>query len=100
MTAPTTELAKPGLPKRVPDLSLHPYCEIIPPCTAEEFAELKEDIKKYGLQAPIKLFADQILDGRSRYNACVELDKEGVRVEWKSEAFSGTQKDAFAYVIA
>ena len=36
--------------KKVPDLALHPLCEIIPPCTDEEFKELKEDIKKNGFK--------------------------------------------------
>jgi hypothetical protein len=100
MTTTNTELVKPSLPKRVPELTLHPFCEIIPPCTAKEFAELKEDIKKNGLQVPVKLLTDQILDGRSRYNACIELEKEGVRIDFKTDAFSGTQKDALAYVIS
>jgi hypothetical protein len=76
-------------------LALHQFCEIIPPCTEQEFKELKEDIKKNGLQLPIKLFADQILDGRSRYKACVELG-----IDFKTEVFSGTAKDALAYVIS
>jgi hypothetical protein len=36
------------------ELTLHPFCEIIPPCTPKEFEELKEDIEKNGLQVPIK----------------------------------------------
>jgi hypothetical protein len=59
-TTTTTDLNK------VPDLTLHPLCEIIPPCTDKEFKELKEDIKKNGLQMPIKIFETRILDGRSR----------------------------------
>ena len=73
--------------KKVPDLALHPLCEIIPPCTDEEFKELKEDIKKNGLQVPIKTFEAKILDGRSRYRACVELEKDGHLVEFKRELF-------------
>jgi hypothetical protein len=75
--------------KKVPELTLHPLCEIIPPCTETEFKELKEDIKKNGLQVPIKTFETKILDGRSRYNACVELEKEGHPVEFKREFFTG-----------
>jgi hypothetical protein len=80
---------------KVPELELHPLCEIIPSCTEEEFKELKEDIKKNGLQVPIKLFVDEILDGRSRYKACVELG-----VEPKTEIFAGSTQDALAYVIS
>ena len=73
--------------KKVPELTLHPLCEIIPPCTEAEFKELKEDIKKNGLQVPIKTFEAKILDGRSRYRACVELEKDGHLVEFKRELF-------------
>jgi ParB family chromosome partitioning protein len=77
-----------------PKLTLHPLCEIIPPCTDKEFEELKEDIDKNGLQVPIKTFEAKILDGRSRYKACTELGKEP-----KTEIFAGTSNDALAYVI-
>src|SRR5262249_48474512 len=88
MTTATTTKAK-------AELLLHPLCTIIPPCTDKEFNELKEDIKKNGLQVPIMLFDGEILDGRSRYRACVELGKEP-----KTEAFSGTRADALTYVIS
>jgi hypothetical protein len=94
MTAP--EL-KPDL-KKVPELTLHALCEIIPPCTDAEFKELKEDIKKNGLQLPIKTFETKILDGRSRYKACVELEKEGHPVEFKREVFTGS--NPIEYVIS
>jgi ParB-like chromosome segregation protein Spo0J len=70
--------ATPKIPeaRKVPELTLHPLCTLIPPCTEEEFKELKEDIKKNGLQVPIKLFEGKILDGRSRHMARVELEKE------------------------
>jgi ParB-like chromosome segregation protein Spo0J len=86
--------------KPIPELTLHPLCTLIPPCTDEEFKELKEDIKKNGLQVPIKLFESKILDGRSRYGACLELEKEGHRVEFRHEDFTGTTSDAIAYVIS
>jgi hypothetical protein len=84
----TTPEPKPDL-KKVPELTLHPLCEIIPPCTEAEFKELKEDIKRHGLQVPIKTFEARILDGRSRHRACVELEKEGHPVEFKREIFTG-----------
>ena len=33
---------------KIPELALHSLCTIIPPCTEEEFKELKEDIKNNG----------------------------------------------------
>src|SRR5262249_53050814 len=91
--------AKPDL-KKVPELALHPLCEIIPPCTEEEFKELKKDIKKNGLQVPIKTFETKILDGRSRHKACLELENEGHPVEFKREFFSGDANAAVAYVVS
>jgi ParB-like chromosome segregation protein Spo0J len=79
----------------MPKLALHPLCEIIPPCTDKEFEELKKDIEDNGLQVPIKTFEAKILDGRSRYKACIELGKEP-----KTEIFAGTSNDALAYVIS
>jgi hypothetical protein len=87
-------------PKKLPDLTLHPLCEIIPPCTEEEFAELKEDIKTNGLQVPIKIFESKILDGRSRYQACVELEKDGHPVELKREYFTGDANAAITFVVS
>jgi ParB-like chromosome segregation protein Spo0J len=89
MNAPVSIEAKPDL-KKVPELTLHQLCEIIPPCTEAEFKELKEDIKRNGLQVPIKTFDAKILDGRSRYKACVELEQEGHLVEFKRESFLRT----------
>jgi hypothetical protein len=95
-SAPKTSPAR-----RVPELTLHQLCTLIPSCTEEEFKELKADIKKTGLRFPIKLFeGKQILDGRSRYNACVELDEEHWPVDFKAEEFIGTTADALAYVIS
>jgi ParB-like chromosome segregation protein Spo0J len=100
-TAPAAEPAKP----KVPQLALHQYCELIPSCTEEEFKELKEDIKENGLRLPIKTFDNKILDGRSRYRACVELEAENHPVEFKKEVFYSSAKevsaqDALAYVIS
>jgi hypothetical protein len=93
---------QPPEPKiKKPELTLHPFCTIIPQCTEKEFGELKEDIKNNGLRVPIKTFEGKILDGRSRYKACVELEKEDHRVELRTEDFQGTQSsDALAYVIS
>jgi hypothetical protein len=56
--------------KRYP---IHPLSALFPPMTDEEFAELKESIKKHGLRDKIVLFDGQILDGRNREAACHEL---------------------------
>jgi ParB-like chromosome segregation protein Spo0J len=100
MTTPAPKVETHSDLKKVPTLDLHPFCEIIPPCTEAQFKELKEDIKKNGLQVPIKTFETKILDGRNRYEVCVELENEGHPVEFKRELFLGGAKEALAYVIS
>jgi len=102
LTAPAeTAAAPPTAPApKVPNLALHDLCKIIPPHTEEEFKELKEDIRKNKLQVPIKTFQGYVLDGRGRYNACVELDKEWVETGFKTDPFPGSLAEARAYVIS
>ena len=75
-----------------PKLEPHPYSLMFPPISGDDLIKLIEDIKKNGLQVPIKTFEAKILDGRSRYTACVELEKEGHPVEFKREYFTGDAK--------
>jgi ParB-like chromosome segregation protein Spo0J len=100
MSDPKPKPEVPPQPQKVPELQLHPFCEIVPPCTETEAAELKADIKANGLRLPIKMFESKILDGRSRYNACRELEAEGHPIELRREYFSGTPAEALAYVIS
>ena len=44
--------------------------------TAEEFDELKRDIQANGQLMPIWILDDKIVDGRNRYQACVDLGIE------------------------
>jgi ParB-like chromosome segregation protein Spo0J len=50
----------------------HPLAKLIPPMTTEEFRELADDIGKYGLNEPIVLFEDKILDGLHRAKSCAK----------------------------
>jgi ParB-like chromosome segregation protein Spo0J len=70
----------------------------MPPHTKEEFKELKEDIRKNKLQVPIMTYEDKILDGRGRYNACVELAKEGVETNFRTNPYTGP--DPRRYVVS
>jgi ParB-like chromosome segregation protein Spo0J len=49
----------------------HPLCELFPAMEGAAFDELVASIKENGLQEPIVLLDDAILDGRNRYNACL-----------------------------
>lgn len=61
-------------------MKFHPIADIFPNMSESEFLELKEDIQKNGLIEPIWTHQDKIIDGRNRYNACMEL---GVKPRFK-----------------
>jgi len=69
----------------------HPACLLFPQVGKEELQEMADDIRENGLQNPIVLCDNQILDGRNRYLACeiagveprfVEWDGTGSPLEW------------------
>jgi len=70
----------------------------MPPHTEKEFNVLKEDIRKNKLQIPIMTYDGKILDGRGRYNACVELAKEGVETNFRTDTYTGP--DPRRYVVS
>jgi len=51
----------------------HPVASIFRDMTAEEYAELKDDIREHGIRTPVVLWRGQIVDGRHRGRACEEL---------------------------
>lgn len=53
-------------------LQAHPAAEILPPMESAALTTLTLDIKEQGLLEPIAMFEGQILDGRNRYQACVD----------------------------
>lgn len=52
----------------------HPAAELFPMMPPDQYEAFKEDIRKNGFQQDIVLYKGQILDGRNRYKAAVELD--------------------------
>ena len=50
----------------------HPIGQKVPKMAAQEYQDLRADIKANGLQNDIILFEGMILDGWNRYNACLE----------------------------
>jgi hypothetical protein len=48
----------------------------IPLVSEDDIKHLKESVQTIGLQHPIVLFEDKILDGRCRYKACLQLSQE------------------------
>lgn len=71
----------------------HPLSETFPAMADAEFQALKDDIKANGQATPIVLHEGKILDGRHRYKACTELDKQPIFEEFKGE-------DALSYIIS
>ncbi len=51
----------------------HPLAKVFPAMSADEFAQLQDDIKQHGLREPIVLFEGKVLDGRTRARACHAL---------------------------
>ena len=54
-------------------MKFHEVADIFPMMSPEEYESLKADIKQNGLLQPIWVYDDQIIDGRNRYNACLDL---------------------------
>lgn len=67
--------------KQIPD---HPIAGIFPMMEPDDFNALVEHIKKNGLQEPIVLYEDKILDGRNRYEACDVAGVEPMLMEFES----------------
>jgi len=78
-----------------PTLKAHVLSELFPRMSLEDFNELIEDIKKNGLQQPIVLYQDQIVDGVHRYQACLRAGRD-----LKFTDFKGTDAEAKAFVIS
>ena len=66
-------------------LAVHSASEIFPMMARHEYEALKTDIDKNGLQCPIMLYEGQILDGRNRYNACLDTGTEPHFVQYKGK---------------
>lgn len=75
-------------------LSIHPLAEIFPPMDGEAFQALVTDIRANGLREPIIIHEGQVLDGRNRYRACVEVGVEPITKAWDQRG------DALTFVIS
>lgn len=57
-------------------MQFHDVANIFPMMSDDEFNELKRDIQANGQLMPIWVLDDKIVDGRNRYQACIELGIE------------------------
>lgn len=55
---------------------IHPVAELFPAMNDDEFEAFKDDIRQHGQQVPILVQHGQLIDGRHRYRACLELGIE------------------------
>jgi ParB-like chromosome segregation protein Spo0J len=74
-------------------IPIHPLANIFPMLRKRQRAALAEDIGERGLLHPIVLHDDMILDGRNRYEACLE-----VGVEPRFDVYEGD--DPLGHVMA
>ena len=74
-------------------MKTHPLADLFPPMTADEMASLVEDIKANGLAQPIVTHEGAILDGRHRYQACLQAGVEPQFTEFRGG-------DALAFVLS
>lgn len=103
MTAPPKA---PGLEIDYENLEAHPLANLLPMTDDKKFAELKESIRKHGLEMKLILFSGnqdgtkgalRWLDGRNRRKALKEL---GIKIEPSMvEVFGGTWEEAKAKVF-
>lgn len=75
-------------------MEFHPAANIFPMMTGDDYRALVADIKTNGLHEPITLYQGQILDGRNRYTACLELEIEPAYREWSGAG------SPIAYVVS
>lgn len=71
----------------------HPLADLFPMMSADEHAALVEDVKERGVQRPIVLLDNQVLDGRNRYMAARDAE-----VGYRVVEFTGD--DPLAFVIS
>jgi ParB-like chromosome segregation protein Spo0J len=73
---------------------IHPLAQIFPDIEGPAFDALVEDIKERGLQEPICLFENKILDGKNRAKACEQLGRDPL-----IRTFAGTDPVAFVLSV-
>ena len=56
-----------------------------PAMDEDDYAHLRDSIKRYGVREPVVTFEGKIIDGRHRWRACEELGIPCPTVEWDGE---------------
>lgn len=79
-------------------LSPHILCRQFPELSDADFDALAEDIKQHGVQEPIVIYNEFILDGYHRFKAYSVLLSEEVHVPLRYVVFEGNEEEASAFV--
>jgi hypothetical protein len=80
------------------DYQSHPAAELFPMMPPDQYEAFKEDVQKNGFQQDVVVYQGQILDGRNRYKAAIELDMlDDLPI---AEMDDDTQIDPFQWVIS
>jgi hypothetical protein len=91
MTEPNTTNPAPQREPSKQEYEFHPIANVFPLMEGEEFKVFVEDIKANGLQEPIVIYQDKILDGRNRYRAMVEAKLQYRLKDQDFKPYTGTK---------
>lgn len=58
-------------------LEFHQLANLFPLIEGDDFEQLVADVREHGIRDPITIHEGQVLDGRNRYRALIELAKTG-----------------------
>jgi hypothetical protein len=83
------------LARQQTEIAFHPVADTFPLMEGEEFDALVADVKQHGLNEPIVLYENKVLDGRNRHRAC-----RIAGVDQHYRQFSGTYAEAVAFVFS
>lgn len=77
---------------------VHPAASLFPLIEGEEFNELVESIKNNGLQHPIIVDGDVLIDGRNRLRAIMHLVEQGDYVEPRIEQWKHDKRNVAEWI--
>jgi hypothetical protein len=78
-----------------PKMKFHPMTDIFPLIEGREFKDLLESIREMGLLVDIWTYKGEIIDGRNRYNACLEAG-----VEPRFREYTGTEDSLLDFLLS
>ena len=76
-------------------VDVHPVANVFPMMDREAFEALKADIAEHGQREPVTFWRDQLIDGRNRYLACLEL-----KIDPLEQMLDDDHPDPIGYVMS